>query len=110
MNFSRRHDKKPSEYSIYLPSKCYKTCFSSGYLTVTHPQVHPLVQHPLAVKLAQQARGGDAEGGVGFGAPSTGHIAEEVVPQLPQQPRAAQQRDGSAGLNTAGDGQLADEH
>lgn len=66
----------------------------------THPQVHPLVQHPLAVKLTQQAGGGDAEDGVRCGAPSTGHITEEVVSQLPQQPGAAQQRDRCAGLNT----------
>lgn len=69
-------------------------------MSVTHPQVHPLVQHPLAVELAQQAGGRDAEGGAARGAASTGHVGEEVVLQLSQQPRAAQQRDGSAGLQT----------
>lgn len=64
----------------------------------THPEVHPLVQHPLAVELTQEAGGGDAEGGVRGGAASTGHVAEEVVPQLSQQPRAAEQRDRSTGL------------
>lgn len=48
-------------------------------MSVTHPQVHPLVQHPLAVELAQQAGGRDAEGGAGRGAASTGHVGEEVV-------------------------------
>lgn len=64
----------------------------------THLEVHPLVQRPPAVEFTQKARGSDAEGGVGCRAPSTGHIAEEVVPQLSQQPRTAQQRDRSAGL------------
>lgn len=68
--------------------------------TLTHPQVHPLFQHPLAVELAQDARGRDAEGGVARRASSAGHVAEEVVPQLPQQRRAAQQGDRSAGLDT----------
>jgi len=64
----------------------------------THPQVHPLVQHPLAVELTQQAGGRDAEGGVGRGSPSARHVVEEVVPQLAEQRRAAQQGQRSTGL------------
>lgn len=63
-----------------------------------HLQVHPLVKDPLAVEFTQESRGGDAEGGAGRRTSSTGDIAEEVVPQLSQQPCPAQQRDWGAGL------------
>lgn len=86
-------NKVPLIFSVFGPT--WPTRASAG---VTHPQVHPLVQHPVAVELTQQTRGGDAEGGVGLGAPPTGHIREEVVPQLSQESRAAQQRHGSCGL------------
>lgn len=43
-------------------------------LMMTHPQVHPLVQHSLAVKLTQETGGRYAEGGVRLGAPPTSHI------------------------------------
>ncbi|TNN25535.1 hypothetical protein EYF80_064336 [Liparis tanakae] len=72
----------------------------------THPQVHPLVQHPLAVELTQQAGGRDAEGGVGRGSPSARHVVEEVVPQLAEQRRAAQQGQRGAGLERDGIGDV----
>lgn len=72
---------------------------SKWFTLLTHPQVHPLFQHPLAVELTQDAGGRDAEGGVGGRASTTGDVAEEVVPQLPQQCWAAQQGDRSTGLD-----------
>lgn len=66
-----------------------------------HLEVHPLVQRPAPVELTQQAGAGYAEGGVAFGASAAGHVAEEVVPQLSQQPDASQQRHGGADLHHA---------
>lgn len=52
----------------------------------THPELDPLVEESPVVKLAQQAGGGDAEGGGGLSTPPTRHVAEKVIPELSQQP------------------------
>lgn len=66
--------------------------------THTYPKLHPLIQQTAIVEFAQQAGGGDAEGGGGMAPAATRHVAEEVVPQFSQQAGAAQQRHGGAHL------------
>lgn len=50
-----------------------------GYL-----QVDPLLQHPLLVELAEEARVGHTEGTACHLAPATSHTTEDVVMQLTQ--------------------------
>ncbi len=59
-------------------------------ILVTHPELHPLVQHSFVVEFTEQPRWSDAEGAVRLPALSTGHIAKEVIPQLSKKTRAAQ--------------------
>lgn len=56
--------------------------FVTDSVLITHPELHPLVQHSFVVELTEQSRGSDAEGAVRLPALSTGHIAKEVIAQL----------------------------
>jgi hypothetical protein len=63
-------------------------------LTITHGaygvaegwylQVDPLLQHPLLIELAEEARIGHTEGIPCHSAPAAGHTTEDVVVQLTQ--------------------------
>lgn len=50
-----------------------------GYL-----QVDPLVQHPLLIELAEEARVGHTEGVACHPAPAAGHATKDIVVQLTQ--------------------------
>lgn len=50
-----------------------------GYL-----QVDPLLQHPLLVELAEEARVGHTKGIACILAPATSHTTEDIVVQLTQ--------------------------
>lgn len=50
-----------------------------GYL-----QIDPLLQHPLLIELAEEARVGDTEGIACHLAPATSHTTEDIVVQLTQ--------------------------
>lgn len=57
-----------------------------GYL-----QVDPLVQHPLLIELAEEARVGHTEGIACHPAPAAGHATKDIVVQLTQDARAPHQ-------------------
>ena len=60
----------------------------------THPQFHPLVQQSSVVEFTEEAGLCYCKGGVAHLAPPAGHVAEVVVPLLPQDGAPAGQRGG----------------